>query len=268
MKKIWSRFSAVQRICAGICIFYFLAAVFGPIFSPFPPDDFSSPALLPPGRVHLLGTDEMGHDIFSMVLSGFRYTLLFSLTAALGSVSLGTVLAFASLYFPRAGRGINHLATVFLIIPDILLILFVAAFAAPTCTNTILSMIVFSWPRVFRIARARLSACFSSNKVVYTMLIGGNMWDVIRKLWHDGYPVIGTLFMMQASRAVTYETTLAFFGLGDPLLKTWGRLIRSALNYENFFYDNTWCWYLLPAMICVVVYVAVLSVLVFDEEKV
>ena len=59
------------------------------------------------------------------------------------------------------------------------------------------------------------------------------MWDVIRKLWHDGYPVIGTLFMMQASRAVTYETTLAFFGLGDPLLKTWGRLIRSALNYEN-----------------------------------
>lgn len=147
MKKIWSRLSAVQRICAGICIFYFLAAVFGPIFSPFPPDDFSSPALLPPGRVHLLGTDEMGHDIFSMVLSGFRYTLLFSLTAALGSVSLGTVLAFASLYFPRAGRGINHLATVFLIIPDILLILFVAAFAAPTCTNTILSMIFFSWPR-------------------------------------------------------------------------------------------------------------------------
>ena len=107
MKKIWSRLSAVQRICAGICIFYFLAAVFGPIFSPFPPDDFSSPALLPPGRVHLLGTDEMGHDIFSMVLSGFRYTLLFSLTAALGSVSLGTVLAFASLYFPRAGRGIE-----------------------------------------------------------------------------------------------------------------------------------------------------------------
>ena len=52
------------------------------------------------------------------------------------------------------------------------------------------------------------------------------MWDVIRKLWHDGYPVIGTLFMMQASRAVTYETTLAFFGLGDPILKTWGRLIR------------------------------------------
>ena len=100
MKKIWSRLSAVQRICAGICIFYFLAAAFGPIFSPFPPDDFSSPALLPPGRVHLLGTDEMGHDIFSMVLSGFRYTMLFSLTAALGSVSLGTVLAFASLYFP------------------------------------------------------------------------------------------------------------------------------------------------------------------------
>ena len=35
MKKIWSRLSAVQRICAGICIFYFLAAAFGPIFSPF-----------------------------------------------------------------------------------------------------------------------------------------------------------------------------------------------------------------------------------------
>lgn len=125
----------VQAFCcpADLCRdlhFYFLAAAFVPIFSPFPPDDFSVPGpSARRDRVHLLGTDEMGHDIFSMVLSGFRYTLLFSLTAALGSVSLGTVLAFASLYFPRIGRGINHLATVFLIIPDILLILFVAAFA-------------------------------------------------------------------------------------------------------------------------------------------
>lgn len=50
--------------------------------------------------------------------------------------------------------------------------------------------------------------------------------------------------------------------------KDLGKADPRALNYENFFYDNTWCWYLLPAMICVVVYVAVLSVLVFDEGKV
>ena len=200
---------------------------------------------------------------------GSRISLL------VGLIATGIILIIGSIYGSVAaffGGWVDlvmmRIVDIIYTIPDILLILFVAAFAAPTCTNTILSMIFFSWPRVFRIARSRLSACFSSNKVAYTMLIGGNMWDVIRKLWHDGYPVIGTLFMMQASRAVTYETTLAFFGLGDPLLKTWGRLIRSALNYENFFYDNTWCWYLLPAMICVVVYVAVLSVLVFDEGKV
>lgn len=267
MKHAWRKLSMARKVSLFVCLFYFLAAAFGPFLAPFSPDDFSSPSLLSPGGVHLLGTDEMGHDIFSMVVSGFRETLWFSLAAGSGTVALGTVLAFASHYLPRAGGGIRHLATLFLIIPDILFILFVAAFAAPTRTNTILSMIFFSWPRVFRIAEARLSACFSSNKVVYTMLLGGNLWDVLRKLWRDMYPVVGTLFVMQTGRAVTYETTLAFFGLGDPLLKTWGRLIRSALNYENFFYDNTWLWYLLPAMVCVVGYVAALSMLVYKEER-
>ena len=263
----WRSLSTIKRICAGICLFYLLVAIFGPALAPYPADDFSSPSLLAPSWEHLLGTDEMGHDIFSMLLQGFRLSLTVSIIAGGGSTLLGTLLAFASCYFPRVGGLIRHLANLLLIVPEMVVILFVATFAAPTMTNTVLAIIFFSWPRVFRIAYGKILGCMGKNKVQYTLLMGGNLPDVARKVWRDLYPVFGTLLVLQCNRAVTYETTLSFFGIGDPLLKTWGRLIRSALNYENFFYDNTYLWYLVPAMVCVVGFVVSLSILMFDEDQ-
>jgi ABC-type dipeptide/oligopeptide/nickel transport system permease subunit len=62
-----------------------------------------------------------------------------------------------------------------------------------------------------------------------------------------------------------YETTLSFFGIGDPLSKTWGKLIKAAMNYENLFYDDVIIWYLIPAILCVFIYVLSLSLLTFEE---
>ena len=264
----WSALSISKRVCSVICLLYLLMALFGPVFAPYGADDFSSSSLLPPSWEHLLGTDEMGHDIFSMLLQGFRLSIGVSLLAGGGSTLVGTLLAFASCYFPRVGGLIRHLANLMLILPEMVVILFVAIFAAPTMANTVLAIVFFSWPRVFRIAHAKILACMGKNKVQYTLLLGGNVLDVARKVGRDLYPVFGTLLVLQCNRAVTYETPLAFFGIGDPLLKTWGRLIRSALNYENFFYDTTFLWYLLPALLCVVGFVASLSILIFDEDRI
>lgn len=264
----WNGLSASKKVCLCILAAYLFLAAFGPIIAPYSPDDFSSPSLLPPSAAHLLGTDEMGHDIFSMLLGGFRLTLVVAFLAGAGSTLLGTMLAFFSWYFRRAGALVQHAASLLLIVPEIIVILFVAAFAAPTLTNTIWAIIFFSWPKVFRIVRSKILNYTETGKVRYTLLMGGNLFDLSRKLWPDIYPVFGTLLVLQCNRAVTYETTLSFFGIGNPLLKTWGRLIRSALNYDNFFYDNTFLWYLLPAMFCVILFVASLSVLMFDEDKV
>ena len=63
-----------------------------------------------------------------------------------------------------------------------------------------------------------------------------------------------------------YETTLSFFGVGDPLAKTWGKLINAAMNYEDLYYDNVFIWYLLPAIAVVVIFVIALALLVTEED--
>jgi len=262
------KLSLSKKICLGILFVYVALAIFGPALAPFDADDFSSPSLLGPSAAHLLGTDEMGHDIFSMLLGGFRLTLSIAFLAGAGSTILGTLLAFFSWYYERVGAAVQHAATILLIVPEIIMILFVAAFASPSQLNTILAIIFFSWPRVFKIMRSKILNYTKKGKIRYTLLMGGSMTDVIRKLWGDVYPVFGTLLVLQCNRAVTYETTLSFFGIGNPLLKTWGRLLRSAMNYENFFYDNTYLWYFLPVMLCVILFVASLAVLTFDEDTV
>ena len=63
-----------------------------------------------------------------------------------------------------------------------------------------------------------------------------------------------------------YETTLSFFGVGDPLAKTWGKLINSAMAYEDLYYDNVFTWYLIPPIVVVVVFVISLALLVTEEK--
>ena len=97
-------------------------------------------------------------------------------------------------------------------------------------------------------------------------MMKGNVFDVIRKLLPDISPVVQSFFVLQCNRAVMYETTLSFFGVGDPLSKTWGKLIRAAMDYENLYYDNTFLWYLIPPVLAVVVFVVSVALLVTGEE--
>ena len=97
------------------------------------------------------------------------------------------------------------------------------------------------------------------------MMMKGNVLDVIRKLLPDILPVIQSFFILQCNKAVMYETTLSFFGIGDPLAKTWGKLIRAAMDYEDLYYDNTFLWYLLPPILVVIVFTVSLALLVTEE---
>ena len=261
------RLSLRKRICLAILLFYLLTALLAPLVMPYSADDFSHPALLPPGAGHLLGTDEMGHDIFSLLLNGFRVSVALALVSGALSTLLGALLAFCACYLGRAADGLlTAFANLFLIVPELVVIMFVAVFAAPTTGNTVLVIVLFSWPRVFKIIRGRIKDCISGSRVQYTLMMKGSVLDVARKLLPDVLPSLQAFFVLQCNKAVLYETTLAFFGVGDPLAKTWGKLIRAAMDYENLYYDNTFLWYLVPPVAAVVIFVVSLALLVTEEK--
>ena len=263
----WKALSLRRKVCLTILCAYLLVALFAPLLMPYEVTDFGNPSLSKPCKAYLLGTDEVGHDIFSLLINGFQSTVLLALISGFLSTLLGTVLAFLACYLGKAVDDLlTGLANLFLIVPELVIIMFVAVFAAPTTQNTILAIVFFSWARVFKIIRGKLMDCMGRSKVRYTLLMKGNVWDVARKLLPDVLPSILSFFVLQCNKAVMYETTLSFFGVGDPLSKTWGKLIRAAMDYENLYYDNTFLWYLLPPILVVIVFVVSLALLVTEEE--
>ena len=259
--------SRTKKICSIILLFYIFIAIISNFIMPYSIDDFSNEILEPPSLQHVLGTDEMGHDLFSLLLNGFKISILISIISGILSTAIGVILSFISCYYKgKIDSTLCHISNLFIIIPEIIIIMFFAIFASPNMINTILAIVFFSWSKVFKMVRSKLLGYMDKNKVKYTLLIKGNIFDIFKKLYYDMYPVVITSFILQCNKAVMYETTLSFFGIGDPLSKTWGKLIKSAMNYENLFYDNVIFWYLLPPVICVFIYILSLSLLTFEEK--
>lgn len=259
--------SRTKKVCSIILLFYILIAIVSNFIMPYSIDDFSNEILEPPSLQHVLGTDEMGHDLFSLLLNGFKISILISIISGILSTAIGVILSFISSYYKgKIDATICHISNLFIIIPEIIIIMFFAIFASPNIINTILAIVFFSWSKVFKMVRSKLMGYMDKNKVKYTLLIKGNILDIFKKLYYDMYPVVITSFILQCNKAVMYETTLSFFGIGDPLSKTWGKLIKYAINYENLFYDNVIFWYLLPPVVCVFIYILSLSLLTFEEK--
>ncbi|NLI11632.1 MAG: ABC transporter permease, partial [Peptococcaceae bacterium] len=197
-----------------------------------------------------------------------RITLTIALAAALISTFIGTVLAVACAYYKNwVDTVIVKLTELFIIVPEIVVLLFFAVLAKPGVYNTILAIALFSWSKVARIIRAKSITAIEKEKIQYTLLLKGSIWHVLIKMWRELYPAVATMFIFQCSKAAVYESTLAFFGIGDPLAITWGRMIRTALNYEGIFTGGAYLWYLLPPIACVCIFVVALSVLAYDFER-
>lgn len=257
--------TTLRQFCLIIVVVYIVLAIFAPMIMPYKVEDFSHPALEEPSSKHILGTDEMGHDIFSMLLNGFRTTVFLALAAGSISTLLGIVLAFISVYWGGiVDRVMDFMTNLLLIIPDMIIILVVAAVARPSTITTLFIIIFFSWARVFKNTRAKLKDLINDNRVLYLISMKGNFLDLLRVLWADIWPVTAYYFVIQTNRALMYETTLSFFGIGDPLSKTWGKLIYAAMNYTDLYYDRVYLWYLLPVVFVLVIFVIALALLVAE----
>jgi len=251
-------------VILGIMI---LLGIFYPYLAPYNPDDFTSAPLLSPHGEHWLGTNNMGQDNFSSLLAGFRITITIALTAATLTMLIGTFMAATSAYYGGwVDRLIMRVTEIFIIVPDIIVIMIFATFAGPRLIDVILVMVFFSWSRVCRVLRARCLVIIKQEDLQYTLLLKGGLLEVGRKMWPYLFPAVIALFIQQLGRAAVTEATLSFLGVGDPTIHSWGRTIRNALDYPGIFWDGTYWWWLLPPMVCLIIFVISLSLLSFNFD--
>lgn len=247
----------------GILLFFVLAAVLAPWLAPHDPASFDFQPLLRPAAEHPLGTNEVGQDIFSELIYGTRVSLLVA-----GVTSL-LVLSLATLVGTIAGYGGGWLDTllmrcidIMLAIPRLPLMIVAAAYAGSGLLQIILIIALFSWPMPTRLIRAEVLSLRTRSHIHAARSFGGSARYIIRRHFIPALtPILVTGLAVQAGRAVILEAGLAFLGLGDPTIKSWGMIMRYALSFSGIYFGLYWLWWLLPAGICLTLLVLGLTFL-------
>jgi len=205
-------------------------AVFSDLIAPF---SATEPAGLPissPSWDHLLGTDEIGRDVFSRVVYGARISLYVGLGATTIALVLGVPLGIISGYFGRVIDSlIMRIVDGMLAFPPIILAMATVAVLGPNLRNTIIAIGVVQIPRFARQARAVASSMREREFVQASRALGGSHLHVMgRTLLPNMAPVITVQATLTFATAVLTEAALSFLGLGaQPPAASWGAMLNT-----------------------------------------
>jgi len=234
----------------AIMIIFILWSFLPGIFSPYNPKEMFSP-WLPMSWFHLLGTNDMGYDIFSEVIYAASRTLLAGFCAAFVSLIIGTTLGTLSGYLEGwASEGLDFIINIFLIIPALPMIIVVAAFMGPGTFNIILVIALLGWCPTARAVRAKTRQIKHSS-FVEALFISGipESQIVLKHIIPNLSDVVFAKYIMSVASCMLMEATVSFMGLGDPTHVTWGSMINFAFSRGGFS-RGALNWYLPPG-ICI-----------------
>lgn len=197
----------------------------------FPHDAFAmvGPPFLWPGDDPRfpLGTDSFGRDILVGLVYGARVSLMVGIAAAGLSSALGIAIGLASGYF---GGWVDHLlmrvTELFQTMPSLIFVITIMAIFKPTITSIVLAIGLTSWPQTARLIRAETLRVRASEFIAAAFALGLSGPHIVGRhiLRNVISPAIVTATLL-AGAAILTEASLAFLGLGDPNVMSWGSMI-------------------------------------------
>lgn len=220
-------------------------AIFAPLISGHSPHDYTGKIFSPPDRDHPLGTDSVGQDIWARLLFGARTSLLVAVSVALISSSLSVIVGASAalaggLYESFCMRIIDAMIS----LPTIIVMILVASYLRPSLPLLILLISLFSWPGGARIIRSQVLSLKQRMHINAARTFGAGKGHIIfTHIIPDLSPIICALMMQDARRAVFMEAGLAFLGISNPTVISWGKMMNQALAFT---YLDVWQWWLVP----------------------
>ncbi len=243
------RMNTAMKWGAGIVGFFLLVAVLAPWLSPYDPRAMGTP-YLHPSREHLLGTNDVGQDIFSELIYGTRVSLTIGIFASVVvTVTASGLALFAGYYRGKVDKVITALTNVTMALPSLALTILLIAYLSPGKLSIIISIAVTSWTGTMRILRAQVFQLSEMPFVKIERAIGMNSAVIMFKhILPNLKDVILIRAALAVSSAMMTEASLSFLGLGDYGEKSWGSILHYAF-YQNGVIRGYYWWYL-PPIIC------------------
>ena len=266
MKEVQSFASIYRRNKSGLLglallLFFIFTAIFAPILAPYDPYKRVDRPLIAPCQEYILGTNDIGQDIFSELIYGTRVSLTIGFMAAFFTVTIGTLIGVVSGFLGGAvDEVLMRFTDVVMILPSIpLMILLMALFGKQSFMIMILVLSIMGWPGTARLVRSSTLSIKERIYVEAAKAIGAGDRHIITKhVLPNVSPLIMATMIYQVAGAMMAEAGLAFLGLGDPSHKSWGMILHYAETsggwYANMGYP-AW-WWIIPPGLCVALTVA------------
>lgn len=229
-----------------IVITFVILGAIGPIIAPYPTDRQSGPLESPPSAEHLVGTNDAGYDMFSLLLSGIRTSLVVGLVGGMVSILIGGTAGIVAGYFGGlTDRIIVPLTDLFLVIPEVVLGLVLGQVIGQGTLSIIIVIALVLWAGNARVIRSQTKSIRERVYVKRARAIGAsNTRVLLRHVLPQTTPLLIANAIIAIAVAVFLETALSFLGVGDPNTISLGSLIDEAFE-ASAAARGTW-WMLIP----------------------
>ena len=219
-------------IGSAILVAIILTALLAPWIAPYDIHTQVGPPFGPPSWNHLLGLDDGGIDMVSLLMWGMRVSLVVGFAATFVSMVIGGSIGLASGYFGgRTDTILMRITDYFLVIPDVPLMIVVAAIWGPSLFHIIIVIGILLWTGTARVIRAQVKSVRERAYVKRTRALGaGHFRIVMRHVLPQVAPLLVANTVLTVAVAVFDETALSFLGLSDPSRISLGKLIENAFE--------------------------------------
>ena len=234
-----------------------LAVVFIPLFADLDPytTDRAAGFNKPPSDAHILGTDDVGRDLFARLLYGGRISLFVGITSTIISVLIGIPLGLIAGYFRGTAESIiMRTADAFMSFPSMVLILVLVAVFGPSILTVTVVIGVLGWTAIAKLIYGNVLSIREREYIQAARAVGVSTKKILfSEVLPNAIPPVWANISFRVAGAILTESSLSFLGMGVQTPQaSWGNIIFAAQNLLVLT-ARSWVW--LPPGICIILVV-------------
>ena len=235
----------------SIISFFVLLSIVAPYISPYSITEQTCAVYAPPSSAHWLGCDDGGIDMLSQLMQGGRISLIVGFAATLVAMIIGGGVGLLSGYFGRATDIVlMRITDYLLVIPDLVLMIVIADVWGASLFHVIIVIGILEWTSTARIIRAQVMSVRERVYVKRTRALGaGNARIIFKHILPQVGPLLIANTVLTIAIAIYLETALAFLGLEDPTVTSWGTILEHAFE-RTAISSGAW-WAIVPVGIVI-----------------
>jgi peptide/nickel transport system permease protein len=270
LSNIGSYLTKNKKVAIGtyIVLFFILVAILGPVFIHADPNRLSTDAEAAPSAAHLLGTTELGQDIFNQLVIGTRSSIFWGFLTGIAVTALSILVGLIGGYVGGVvDDALSLLTNVFLVLPALPLAIVLASYfpRGPETVAIVITLTSWSWGA--RVLRSQTLSMRSREFVTAARSNGETTWRIIfMEIFPNEISIVAANFVSTTLYVILASASLEFLGLGDPNGVSWGGMFYWAQK-DNALISGLWWWFIPPG-ICIAVLGAGLSLINFGIDEI